>query len=418
MIYTQPLRQKIRATAVITLAVLFTASSVIAPKFVSADRFEAQIQELQQQNQQTEAQVETLESQAATYEGAIQRLREEIAAVESIIAENQRKQKEIEQKIVELEIELAKQREVLGTNIKAMYVGGEMTTIEMLATSKDLSEFVDKETYRSAVQRKIQQTMDEIEVLQSELGTKKAEIETLLREQNAQRVSLSAKRVEQSRLLAMNQQQQDDYAAKLKSNNSKIADLRAQQAIENARLFGGGSGGVLGGGGYPWGSAVCLHTGQVEGSCWNYDWSVNGNPYNYLGNYPGGWGFRNCTDWVAFRSQGRVPSAAVIAAHANAQTGGVSNWSGNAKWWDDAARHMGKRVSSEPLRGDTAVSNAGNYGHVMYVEAVNADKSIVISDYNQSGTGKYKTTTLEYAGYGQYRNTFTGSISTLTFVSF
>ena len=37
-----------------------------------------------------------------------------------------------------------------------MYIDGQLTTIEELATSKNLSEYVDKEDYRTTVQNKIE----------------------------------------------------------------------------------------------------------------------------------------------------------------------------------------------------------------------------------------------------------------------
>jgi surface antigen len=66
---------------------------------------------------------------------------------------------------------------------------------------------------------------------------------------------------------------------------------------------------------------------------------------------------------------------------------------GNANTWDD-------RYPSDnsPSAGDAAVSNVGEYGHVMYVESVNGNGTINISDYNRAGTGKYNTSTISAAG--------------------
>jgi len=395
-----PLATTTRSVAVLVIAAVFLIGSLSVPGIVNADQYDQKIRALQEQNAEVQGQVSNLEEQAASYEEAIARLRAEISAIEGMIRDNERKQAEIQNQIDQLQTELERQRAVLGENIKAMYVGGEMSTIEMLATSKDLSEFVDKEAYRSAVQRQIQETMLKIAELQNELGDKQAQVETLLREQRAQRATLDANRAEQARLLAMNQAQQDEYSSRLKANNKKIADLRAQQAIENARLFGGG-GGQLGGGGYPWGYAKCLHTGQVGGYCYNYDWSVNGSIWNWS---TGGYGFRNCTDWVSWRIR--------------SQGGHVPSGLGNAKTWDDRAPGYGFSVSTTPQAGDAAVSNSGNYGHVMYVETVQGNGSILVSDYNRAGTGKYSTAVLERVGTGIYRNPNNGVNSYLNFVHF
>ncbi|HZM63875.1 MAG TPA: CHAP domain-containing protein [Candidatus Saccharimonadales bacterium] len=385
---------------VVVAAVVFTLTGFAQ---VSADRFDEQIRKLQQENAGRQDALSDLRGVAADYQQAIAVLRQQLAQVQAEINANIAKQAELQKKIEETVVELERQRAILGADIKAMYVDGDISTIEMLATSKNLSDFVDKEAYRNAVQKKIQETLKKITKLQAELQAQKDEVDQLLLQQRAQQQQLDANKAEQSRLLSMNQQQQAEFNTQIKGANSQIAELRRQQAEENCRIFGC-SGGVLGGGGYPWGYAKCLHTGQVEGSCYNYDWAVNGSAYN---SNTGGWGYRNCTDWVAFRSGGRVPSASLIHFYG----GG-----GHAKYWDDAGRGMKKQVDSSPSAGDTAVSNTGGYGHVMYVEEVHGDGSITVSDYNRAGTGKYDTSTFEKVGDGEFKSP-TGRTYSLTFVT-
>ncbi len=63
------------------------------------------------------------------------------------------------------------------------------------------------------------------------------------------------------------------------------------------------------------------------------------------------------------------------------------NW-GDAKWWDDnASRTPGWGVLYNPGAGEVPagavlVSNSGYYGHVAYVERVNADGSLYITEMN------------------------------------
>ncbi len=398
--FYRTLSRRTKLAGVLSIALVFAASSTIIPRLAEAQSYDAQIRELQNQNSQVQAQVAELRSQAGSYQEAIANFENQINAVAVQIANNEAQQAEVQRQIDEAQAELERQKNVLGQNIRAMYLEGKITTVEMLATSKNLSDFVDKEAYRGAVQRKIQDTLTKIAQLQNQLNAKKQEIEALLKEQQEQRAMLDAARAEQASLLAMNQGQQAQFSQQLKENNKKIADLRAQQAIENARLFGGGTG-TLGGGGYPWGSAPCIHTGQVNGSCYNYDWAVNGQIYNWN---LGGYGYRNCTDWVAYRVKvagGYVPSGL-----------------GNAKTWDDRAPGYGYTVSSTPRQGAAAVSNAGYYGHVMYVESYDPSSGdIVVSDYNRSGTGLYAMTSLTYVGTGSYRAP-NGVVSQLNFVWF
>ena len=70
---------------------------------------------------------------------------------------------------------------------------------------------------------------------------------------------------------------------------------------------------------------------------------------------------------------------------------------GNAKQWDDNARAEGIPVDGTPRAGDVAISNAGIYGHTMYVEEVYDDGSIRVSDYNQQWDGLYRMYTISAA---------------------
>ncbi|KAK3293583.1 uncharacterized protein B0H64DRAFT_419290 [Chaetomium fimeti] len=89
-----------------------------------------------------------------------------------------------------------------------------------------------------------------------------------------------------------------------------------------------------------------------------------------------------CTSFVAWRVNKRLG----IKFH-NQYKG--TNW-GNANTWDDAARRTGVKVNNTPKPGCIAQSNAGGYGHVAWVTAVNGNK-VTIEEYNwakREGYGK------------------------------
>lgn len=349
-------------------------------KTALAVNFQQRINELSQQNAHRQGEVDDLTDEAMSLEDKINRIQARINSIQAQINTYEAEIAKLEKEIQKAEEELQRQRDLLGQNIRAMYLEGDISTLEMLASSKDLSEFVDKQQYRNAVQDKIKTTLDKINALKDQLREKRAGVEQRLKEQKRLRTEQDEKKRENSQLLALNANQRNALDSQIRKTSKEIEELKRQQAIENMRLFGGGSG-QLGGGGYPWGYAKCIHTGQVDGWCPNYDWGVNGSIWNFA---TGGYGYRNCTDWVSFRvrSTGRfVP-------------GGL----GNAKTWDDRAPSYGYKVSSTPKAGAAAVSNSGFYGHVMYVEAVNGNGTIVVSDYNRAGTGKYAMNTISASG--------------------
>lgn len=366
MIKTLMLKQKInikqykmanlRRSLPVAFIVATLLVGIVASPIVLADRFDEQINSLNQQNSQTQQQDKLLENEAANLQSVVARIQGEIAAIEQQIAANQTKRAETLAKIDEAETELAKQKKLLGENIRMMYLEGDISTLEMLASSKDLSHFVDKQQYRESIQSKIKDTLDKVTALKTQLKTDKENIEKLIADQQAMQTQLDGQRAEQDRLLALNQDQQSAYEQNIKSNNSKIAELRRQQIAANAAFTGTGSRkNIPDSTGYPWANAPFPNElvdswGMYQRQCVSYTaWKVwkNGRHMPY-------WGGR-----------------------------------GNANQWDDNARAAGIPVDGNPRVGDIAVSNKGYYGHVMYVEAVYDDGTIYISQYNAGWDGRY-----------------------------
>jgi len=340
---------------------------------VRADRFQEQINQLSAENAAKQNKVSALEVEADNLQGVIAGMQKQIDGLQQQIADNTAKSEALKVKIQEAEAELAKQRGILGQNIKAMYLEGDISTLEMLASSKDLSDFVDKQQYRNAVKDKIKATLDKITALKLELKAQKDEVDRLLKEQTVLKQQIAAQQAEQNRLLGLNQAEQNAYNQQIKDNKSKIADLKRQQVLENIKLFGGGTQpGIPGGGGYPWGNAYCVHTGQVGGACYNYDWYFNRSAWD-----PWGYGFRNCTSWVAYKLAADGKTGFTFL-------GNAAQWPGGA-----AARGFGVDYGRNARAGDAAVNPNGYYGHVMYVEAVAGDK-VIVSDYNRLGDGLYR----------------------------
>lgn len=358
---------------ILAIAVLLTAGVVI-PSQVRADQFDEQIRALQSQNAAKQSSLQQLLNEAASFQDAVNRLNGQIGQLQAQIDANQAEQAELQRQIDAAQAELDRQRSILGADVKAMYTDGTPTTLEMLASSQSLSDFVDKEEYRNAVQDKIQDTLKKITKLQNELKEKKVGVERLLAEQRGQRQQLDDSRAQVASLLAYNQQQQNDFNSQIKDNNKKISDLRRQQVIANLALFGGGvQPGIPGGGGYPWGNAYCYWTNQVGGDCYNYDWYFNGGAWD-----PWGYGFRNCTSWVAYK-------LAADGKHGFSNLGNANQWPGGAQ-----ARGVSVSYGGGARAGDAVVNPNGFYGHIMYAEAVLNDGRVVVSDYNRAGDGLYR----------------------------
>ncbi|KAL2197069.1 hypothetical protein P885DRAFT_36082 [Corynascus similis CBS 632.67] len=135
----------------------------------------------------------------------------------------------------------------------------------------------------------------------------------------------------------------------------------------------GSSGGGGGGGSVP---GPAKNDYPYKSSCGGVD------PWNYYK--------CQCTSFVAWRINKRLG----IKFH-NQYKG--TNW-GNANTWDDAAKRTGVKVNKTPKPGAVAQSNAGKYGHVAWVTAVNGNK-VTIEEYNWAKREGYGKRTVDKSAF-------------------
>lgn len=380
------------------MVLLLVASFTIIPVAQALTTQEIQEkQRLEQEiNQQKDAKKQ-LGVEASSISEAVAKLQAQIATLQTQITDSQNRIADLQKQITAAEEELAKQKRVLGENIKAMYLEGQISTLEMLASSKDLSEFVDKEQYRNSVKDKIKTTLEKVTDLKHQLGAQKEEVERYLKDQEKAKDQIAEQQADQNRLLGLNQDQQAALTEQIKSNSARVAALNQKQVDENRRQLGGNiPSGVAGGGGYKYGDAVCLYPGYADPPCREYDWGYPSasSPRNLFDEW--GYGYRNCTSWAAFR----VAQVKGYTPPGLSQLGNAKNWPSNTS----------AKVSYGNPNGGSGASVAvsdGTFGHVRFVENVYSDGSIEVSDYNLGGDGVYRRYTID-----------AGRASQLTYIHF
>lgn len=367
----QPVRQKL--AALFFVAVLVAGGVTFgAQNFAQADSLQQQIDQLAAENAANEQAVTDLANQAVSYQDAIQRLQSQLTVLRGQIADNQAKQAALQEQIRLKQIELEQQRAFLAENLKAIYVKDRMSTVEMLATSKSLSDFVDAETYRGSVQAKIQRTLADITRLQTQLSEQKLQVERLLADQRKQEADQVAIKAEQDRLLALNLNQQAEFNQRTAANQARINELVAEQARLNDP-----------------GIVADFYFLRFPGpvNAFNPDdypfknagFSMSTAPGCVDNDGPDPWGYctRQCVSYTAWAVKASGRSAPM--------------YYGNAKDWVVAARRQGVPVyTSNPRPGDIAISTAGTWGHAMYVEKANGNQ-VLVSQYNAQLTGRFST---------------------------
>jgi peptidoglycan DL-endopeptidase CwlO len=331
---------------------------------VRADQIDAQINALQQQNSGLQANSDSLATTAASYQAAIDVLNAQISSLQAAIVATQNQIDDLQKQIDIAQAELDHEKQVLGENIKTMYLEGDVSTLEVLASSKDLSDFVNKQEYRSSVSNKVKASVEKINSLKAELQKQQHQQQDLLKDQQSQQTQLQSDQTQQSQLLNYTEGQKATFDAQISSNNSQIASLRAQQAALNRKLGGVPTAGDPGHGGYP--------------AVWN------NAPQDSLTD---NWGMynRECvsyTAWKVYQTFGYMP-----------YWGGV----GNANQWPGDAQAAGIPIGSVPKAHSVAIWNVGAFGHAMWVEAVSGN-TIYVSQYNYDYQGRYSEMSISGSG--------------------
>lgn len=373
---TTPTLKKITTKSILVAAAVLMVSAApfsAIPK-AHADRFDDKINALQEEINNYQAQAAALGSQADTLQNQLADLAAQKATIEGQINLSQAKYDKLLNDIADTEKKIASNKDALGHTIADMYISDTISPLEMVAGSKNIGDYVDKQAYQSSVSDQLQRTITEINTLKSQLESKKKDVERVLADQKSQQSALADKASEQSKLLADTQGQESAYQSLSTQRNQQINDLRSQQAAA-MRIAGSIGNGSVGGGGYPGGWANAEQDTLID------DWSL----YN-----------RECVSYTAWKvaSTGRfVPNF-----------GGA----GNANQWPDTTARYGIPNGPTPKAGSVAIWYVGAYGHAMYVEAVNDDGTITVSDYNNNSDG---------GGWGRYHY-YVRSSAGLTYIYF
>ena len=355
--------------ALVAMAVLVAGSGVFAlGSHVFARDYEAEIKAKEQEASKYNSEASRLGEMAGNLQSELDKINSQITTIQGQIVDSQKKIDNLNAQIKKNEILIKQRRKAMGQVLADMHVDDQISPLEMLASSNSIGDYIDKQEQRSSLRTSLNGKIKEIKALQKKLEENKKLVENTLRDQESQRNVLSSKQSEKAKLVADTKNDQNAYSALAQKRNSEVAKLREEQAAANRRALGNGvsiPGGIPGGGGYPgvWANAP-------------------------LDAYVDPWGLytRECVSYVAWK----IHSTGRYVPH----FGGA----GNANQWPSTAARHGISSGSTPKAGAAAVMNIGYYGHVMYVESVNGDGTITVSDYNFAWDGLYRYYTRSASG--------------------
>jgi surface antigen len=375
------------------MAVIVLAAGVvfILPKIdVSADRLSelrAEEERIKQEVAKLKEKVKGYEEEAARLAGEAVTVANEVARLRAeenkLAAEIELNQKEHDRLAEEIELnekKIQENKDALSAILLESYNSKNVSFIERLASSRDLSSFVAKEAQLGNIGDVLAGTVKEIETLKAELEEQRTELARVLADLDSRKADMEGKRGEQQRILAETKGKESDFKNMKADADSQRATLEDQQQKILAEIYAlNNASGVTPGdpnkGGYPY-SAECPRA------------KLNGKQYGDK------WGMYicECVSYVAWR---------VHSAYGNMPYWGGK---GNANQWLANAKNAGIPTGTTPKVGSVGVTNSGTWGHVVWVHAVNGNR-VYVSQYNARNaatnwlSGEYSETWVNAGAY-------------------
>lgn len=363
---------------------------------------QAKIDELTKKIDEQVASTRALNQQGSDIKSQIDALKRERDYLQLKIDKTKNRQAELVNEIADTEIRIAQQKEVLGQLMADAYISETISPIEMLASSNSIGDYIDRQTFNKIMQDTLSSSINEVNRLQKSLANQQNEMKRISGEQHNQALALDGKKAEQTKMLIAT----NSSSSRLTEITTEMANerrsLQQQQQQSMASVMGGAAMVTPGTISRPVQPSpisppapttpatpstpvsptppphqptapppVVLPNGGYPG--YLQDCFVDSNALSY-GFDPWGYGCRQCvsyTAWKVLQKTGRAPIY----------------W-GNAKDWPASARRVGYGTGSTPRAGSVGVMTGGPYGHVVWVEGVNANGTINISQYNYWLPGK------------------------------
>lgn len=301
------------------------------------------------------------------YQNKVNDLTVQISATERAIAESKAEVKQLNGEIEEAEAKLNAEQEALAELLINIHFEGDAEPITILAGASSISDLAEKAARNEVVKQQISATAMKIRNIKTQLEEDKKRVEEILASQEQLKEELAATRAEQQQLV---QKYANDVVA---YEAAARAAIEAQREAELAE--------------------IAAHPDLYQGGSFsgynNYEWQdkcpqENAWYITYLNGLPIGGAVCQCTSYAGWKVWWRYGYSIAW--------GDASSWD-NYAWGDSRVT----RVDNIPEADSVGQADGGVYGHVWWVESVNADGSVNITEYNNPyATCLYQTGGNEY----------------------
>jgi surface antigen len=355
-----------------------------------ADPYDDQIKAAEAKITEAQAKITELQAKGDTLENKIAEIRQEISILQTQIKANEARNAQLKEDISAAQIKLDSQKVLLTEQVRKIHEEGDISIIQMIASSKSISDFVDKKEQRTQVRNKLNGLVQEVKSLKADLEKQQKELVGVINDQKSMNAQLNVKNDEAGNLLTKTRGEEEEYQKLSKIESSNKSRLLKEQADANAAALRAIE---LSKKQQEEAARASQQSGQPATPSGVVYRSSTGTPYggypSYYYNAPQDsqidkWGMynRECVSYTAFKvwQSGRYMP----------YWGGI----GNANMWPANARREGIPMDGKPRVGDVAISMEGYYGHAMYVEGVNSDGTVHVSQFNYGVSGEYSEMTI------------------------
>lgn len=377
----------ITKSIIVAAAVVMAVSTPVALyQQAHADQWDDQMSALRSQMSQYQSQANALNAEANTYQAALDQITAQKNDIIAQINLSQQQYDLLQQQINDTQKKIDSNKDALGQILAYMSVDNSISPLEMLASSKNIGDYVDQQNYRSSIQTNLSKTIDQINSLKKKLQKSQKDVEAVMEQQKTQKAQLAAKEAEQQDLVNKTRGDEAAYQQLVSNAQSQIQSAAAQQRAYYASLQSQGANFDSG----------------TYGSFQYWNWSGNqgcgGGAYPYCAG-PLDYGvdqyqlyYRECVSYVAWR----------LDHVYGKRVQGFSGYGMAYQWGQGYAKGATRVTDLNDVRAGDAVvlmpiSGFAPVGHLMIVEGVSGN-TVHVSQYNFLGTGEYSTMDIAKTG--------------------
>jgi peptidoglycan hydrolase CwlO-like protein len=357
------IKTKLIAAVLVSAVFLVGLAAIATP--AKADQFQDQIDALNAQISQNQGAVNQKRAQANTLANQIAIIQGQVNIAQQALNLTSLEIRQTQAEIDKANRDLDRQKEILKDNLRLVYKQGEVSPLELVASSKNLSDFVAQSQYLNAIKNKINSNLKKIDELKQELRKKQGDLNVLALQQQSKVNEVATQRAEQQRLLDQTKGEEAAYQKVVADNQKALQGIVAARAAairaSNIQATSGGCGG------YP--AYLC---NAPQDSILDPQFGLN----------------RECVSWILWRRY-QIGRPIVALGHAYA-------------WYNPSTTNVSNAQQGDVIAWrQFANATVGYYGHVAIVEA-NDGQNLTISEFNfdfGQGPGKYGTRKIPYGSY-------------------